>query len=440
MRIIGLDIGSGKSTAFLLAERLSNIREFVQSDDFCPFEVALTHDDLSGLVSLNPDLVVFEPTGYHYEAVFVHWFERHDIPYKRAVGRRVAAFRNDKGLPKTDGIDAFALALYGQIKLDPNHPDFDPKAFVSPCELKELREWWLQRHGATRRRARLIARFRQELSKCIPEAMDTKLDRDWGDEPKPLIQWLTGALTTGKAASFWQNKVYGGKVRRGSRRVEIPGTCGLGITPSLVDLAREVLQHDTLLLQVEGQIDQLLSEPRFTPYLEAFASVGASRNMVSIYMTRIYPFERFLGADGKPIIDRRLSRNGKPCTYDRSLAQFKAAIGAGTRENSSGVRQKGNPKPRRNRFQGKGSETQIKAEMSIGDRYSRKAFFLWANSQIEGNRGRLKKGQVALTCDPKLLEHSAKLDEQGKNLFQRSGNLQGYHAKLLYKALLKALR
>lgn len=441
-KILGLDIGSGSATAFLLEQIPVNIRDFVKSERFTPFEVHLNHDELSALIDTRPDLVILEPTGDHYEQVFCHWFNRAGIPYKRAVGTRVASFRDDKGLPKTDGIDAFSLALYGAIKLDRAHPDYDPKAFVSPCELQELRDWWLQRHGATQRRKRLVCRFRQQLARCIPEAQETRLDHEWGEPPKPLILWIAGRLE-GRPAAIWDKRVNGGRAKRQKKMVQVPGTCGMGVDAALVAIASELLQTEESLLELESKIDTLLSEDRFSPYLRAFELVGASRNMTAIYMTRIYPLQRFMGEDGQPIIQRLPSKKtGKICTYDRSLAQFKAAIGAGTWENSSGTRQKRENRKSSKRWKGgRKKDKKTNAELPIGDRYCRQAFFLWGMPQIEGMRAKLVKNPDVVThCDRRLIEKSQSLENSDRNNFQRLGNLQGYHARLLYRQLLKELK
>jgi hypothetical protein len=450
-KILGLDIGGGTATAFLLDTSTlddANIRDYVKSHHFAPFEVKLTHNDLTGLCELKPDLVLFEPTGDHYERVFVHWFNLHNIPYRRCVGKRLANFRGDKGLPKTDGIDSFSLALYGHYKLDKTALEYDPKAFVPDCELKQLREWWLQRRGTIKRRAGLINRFRLELSSAAPECRNAELKRGWGEPCPTLIAWLAGELTEGKSAAIWRNRIYPARVRRGNVMIDSPGTCGLGVSEELKAIARELFLIDSLAIEFEQKIDALLSEDRFAAYRKAFEAIGGSKNMMAIYLTRIYPFDRFL-VDGRPHKIERLSKNKKVCTVDLSLAQFKAAIGAGTVENTSGIRQKHNNRLKSSRWSSsRGSKKKSeKPEIAMGDRFSREAFFLWAKPQIEGTRGKLVpilsqdagSDDASMPCDERLIAHSKKLDEAGKNLYQRIGNLQGYHAKLLYKALLKEL-
>jgi hypothetical protein len=437
MKILGLDIGGGEATAFLLCpeDLAGSIDSFTKSANFKPFKVELTHQSLTSLVELKPDLVVFEPTGEHYERAFVHWFEKFEIPYKRAVGTRIGNFRKDKGLPKTDDLDSFSLALYGLYKLDPNSRDYDPKAFLPAPSLPELRQWLLLRRSLSRRRAGLINRFRQELTACFPEARNVVLEREWGDVPVGILLWLAEEPNLGKVKAYWDNKAYPCRIRRAGKWLELPGTCGEGISENLKILGREILGIDRELGSLEERIDTLLSEGRFQPYLEAFNKVGGSRQMIAVYLSRIYPFSRFLDDNNEPIVIRRMTKLGRWATYDRSLAQFKAALGAGTIENTSGLRQK--KENRKSKRKNKGNQS---PEAPIGDKLSRTAFYTWANAQVEGLAGKKRKGMaVDIPCSEELLKQQEKLAEKGKNLYQRIGSLQGYHAKLLYRELKKSL-
>lgn len=432
-RILGLDIGGGNATAFLLDTGTidgANFRDYIHSKLFNPFRVELSRESLENLVSLNPDIVVFEPTGDHYERVFTHWFKQYGIPYRRCVGSRVAAFRRDKGLMgKTDDIDSFSLALFGYYKLyRPGDQDF--RAFLPECELEELRRWWLQRFGVVKRRAALVNRLRAQISAEFPEAKDSELKRDWGEESPGLIKWLCDCAE-GRSKAIWDNSYHGGRCKRGGKRVIAPGTCGVGLSDYTRQVARLILDVDTMALDLERRCDRFLEDEKFKPYLAAFEAIGGSRLMVVIWLTRIYPFERFL-VDGRPDIIKRDSKKGRPCTIDRSLSQFKAALGAGTVENTSGTRQKranrqGN-KWQRRRASKPGQNP--KAEVAIGDRYSRQSFFLWAVNQVEPKTA---------SCNETLKAQSLKLKERGQNLYQRLGNLQGYYCKLLYKELVKRL-
>lgn len=431
-RILGLDIGGGNATAFLLDTKTidgANLREYIHSKLFNPFRVELTRESLENLVSLRPDMVIFEPTGDHYERVFCHWFKEYGIPYRRCVGSRVAAFRRDKGLmAKTDDIDSFSLALFGYYKLY-RPDDRDHRAFLPECELEELRRWWLQRFGFVKRRGALINRLRAQISAEFPEAKDSELKRQWGEESPGLIKWLCGQAE-GRSKTKWDTDYHGGRCKRGGRRVTVPGTCGVGLSEYTRQVARLILDLDEAALDLEQRCNQFLENDQFKPYLEAFEVLGGSRAMVTIWLTRIYPFERFL-INSRPDIIKRESKRGRPCTIDRSLSQFKAALGAGTIENTSGIRQKrsnrqGNKWQRRRSKPGQNPKT----EVTIGDRYSRQSFFLWAVNQVEPKDSK---------ANEQIKAQSLKLKEKGQNMYQRLGNLQGYYCKLLYKELLKRL-
>ena len=159
-------------------------------------------------------------------------------------------------------------------------------------------------------------------------------------------------------------------------------------------------------------------------------AIGLNQACSAIWLTRIFPFSRFLNEDNKPIRRKRLSSNGKPCTHDKSLAQFKASLGAAISSPRSGT--KGGIAPTRQRGLKRKKKDGDSKQKPIGCKYSRIAFYTYAAVQIETGRTQAPLG-------PQLIAHRNKLKEKGRNMVQRAGNLHGYAAKLLYRELLRSL-
>lgn len=436
MKIIGLDISSGYATAVFLEHRPEKPVEFVQSPEFIWFEVKPNHSDLEALIALDADFIVIEPTGYHYEKLICDWLRQREVEVRQATGWRVSNFRGDLGLRnKTDPIDALTLAIYGWDKCD------DPKAFVPRCELEDLRQWWLQRQGLMRIANRYVQRLKQQLAHEFPECCNFDLDRSWGEEPHGLINWIAGKTTAPTTEAYYRNRHDGGRIRRGKKEngemlrwwEDNPGTVGSKVSDYSKFLTRQLYDIQTEMLRLETQCNELLAEERFDRYHQAFDLLGISANVRAIWMTRIYPFDRFL-VDNKPYIIRKRSRNGKIVTCDKSLGQFKAALGAGKRLDTSGTRQVRDEETTRKKWKGRHSDRP--PEIPIGDPWSRRAFFMWNLAQVETAKPNVKDTELGKL----LIEKRNTLKAKGHNIYQRSGNLHGYAARLLYRELLKRHR
>lgn len=421
MKILGIDVGGAYCTAFFLDSKPENPKEFCQSKDFQPFKVTYTEDDLNGLLKLEPDLVCLEPTGYHYEQLLVEWLDKHGAPWKKVVGQRMANYRKSLGLPKTDGRDAFAIALYGLEFYNDRH------AFTAPCQLPELRRLWIERNNITSMRGSLVNRLRQLLCHQFPEVANKDLDRKWGHPCPALIRWMAGddSLYISQANKY-RNLHYAGrwKTPGNGSYTTTTGTIGSGIGEYAKMLARQILEIDRMALEHEARMEEWMNQGHYARYIEAMADLGFSKNLMAVWMTRIYPIERFLDEDGRPINTKRLSGRGKWVTHHISLGRFKAALGAGLTPNTSGI--KGEIKTRYYKRQKSGEVEKF----PLGDKLARKAFVLWGARVLEC--GTLKQeGEGA----KKLMEKHAELKAKGTKRYQRLSNLHGYAARLLFKSL-----
>lgn len=410
-RIIGLDVGGAYSTAFLLeGDRPKDLRSFVQSKHFTPFRVDHCEEDLTALIEMKADLIVFEPTGFHYEALLINWCDRHNQPWCRVVGRRISAYRQSLGLPKTDGRDALALACYGVDYAD------DPSAFTQPCELIDLRHLWIQRDTLQRNRISLVNRLRQTMKHEFPEAADLAMDRKWLDPCPALIRWMADDETLASHfANRYRNMHSAGtwKTKSNRKLTTTNGTIGTGLSAYSRLLARQILESDQMCRDHEQKMIDFLQHPKFAAYNTAFDSLDFSPLVRTIWLTRVYPFERFLGEDGKPIKTKRISHRGKPVTCHVSLGRFKAAVGAGLEPKSSGISQEWMP---------------------MGDKLCRRSFCMWASLRLETYKIEAKTPELK-----KLIEKHQELKNRKTNKYQRLSNLQGYAARLLFRKLCEVL-
>lgn len=414
MKVIGIDISKGVATCCLLEEVPSSLKDYSQSKDFIWWHIKPCTKDLEAVASLEPDLIVYEPTGGKYDEAFAHWFRAKGFDCRKVAGRRLAIYRKEKGMGKNDHLDALSMAAYGLEKHQ------EPGAFV-PNQgeaIAGIREKWLQRMSLSRQRAGLINRIRLQLSKEFPEAMEFDVRAEWGEPVTGIIAWLAGEGTA-RSRAQWDNKYEGGGKAKHSP------TFGTGISDYTRFIAQQAMTISEAIAATEEAIDRAIAAPEFAPYLEAMQTMGLGHSLTVIWLTRIYPFERFLTADGAERISKRMSDSGKWCTHNQSLSQFKAAVGAAIETVSSGT--KGGIAPTRQRgISGKkkgGDKPQ-----PIGCKYCRVAFWQWSMLRIETGKG-------TTTAAQKLIAKREDLKKKGKNLYQRSGNLHGYTARLLYREL-----
>jgi hypothetical protein len=108
--------------------------------------------------------------------------------------------------------------------------------------------------------------------------------------------------------------------------------------------------------RLEAKIAEILTQPMFAPYMQVFNKFGFGLRVRARLLTRIYPFESFLGVDGKPVIQyevrevkkterdrkngethvKRLAGETKRIKRNRSRDTFKMRLGMGTTLEQSG--------------------------------------------------------------------------------------------------------
>jgi Transposase len=433
MKILGIDIG-GIHAAFLLDHRPEDIHQFINSPEFVPFKFEPNEESLLSLIALEPDLVVFEPSGYHYEVLIVQYLKKHGIAYKQCTGTRLANYRKSLGLGKSDRYDAFSIALYTFDKLNENG------AFLSPCNLEDMRRGWIERDNLLKIRTGLINRLKQTLVHDYPEVANFTSQRKWGEKPSELFRWLGGMEISKRRQTYYDTHHQGGNLRTGVKdkdgkmvykKIEREGTYGRGIDGYARILGKQLAEIETYCQDVELRLSEELKQTRFEMYQKVFDRFDFSESLRVIWLTRIYPFEQFLDDELKAIRTERISARGKPVTKHVSLGRFKAALGAGTMPNTSGLRGERNSKHFLKRKRSGSGDAPEKLPM--GDRLCRKSFFMWATRRIENGRSKSEFSEM-------LKRKSDKLKADGKNIYQRLGNLHGYTARLVFRELIKEVR
>ncbi|MEH2263686.1 IS110 family transposase [Nostoc sp.] len=158
----------------------------------------------------------------------------------------------------------------------------------------------------------------------------------------PLWAWLAKRLEISPA----------GKRRIENRyKISIAKDYGIEIDPILELHAQWMCDIAFFEQRLEARITEMLSLDEFKLYVTVFNKFGFGLRVRSRLLTRIYPFESFLGINGKPVIEykvrevKRTERDRKdgqttvrrvPGDTKRSRDTFKMRLGMGTVLEQSG--------------------------------------------------------------------------------------------------------
>jgi hypothetical protein len=426
MLVIGMDISKGIATCVMLNQLPSNLQEYSRSKEFVWWHIEPKTQDLAAIAALEPDLICFEPSGGKYERAFQHYSEQQQIKFLKVSGCRLKTYREDNRLPKNDHFDALAIAAYGLEKYD------ESGAFIpqTPPQIDALRRLVLQRFSLNRIRTGHYCRLRLQLAGEFPEAMDFAVSTTWQRDIPQILLWLNGE-SGGKGVTKWRNAYEGARVKRKQGMVDVPPTCGTGISEYTRWIAKQLLETERAIARTEEQIEIELKRPEYQPYVEAMQDLGMPYSLISCWLTRIYPFAKFLDEKGRERKSKKLSNKGKQVTRNHSLAQFKAALGAAIEIKGSGTN-KGIAPTKSRHWQPTKKSSGESEKTPLGCKHSRVVFWQWVSTQIE--TGKAKGSQAK-----KLIDRRNALKKKGRNIFQCSGNLHGFAAKLIYQSLKKSL-
>ena len=314
MRILGLDISQSSVSACLLTERPTEPRQFYYDCKFYRFKADAA--GIKGLLALEPDLAVMEPTGVNYMRVWGTHLVRAGVELRLVGHRELRGYRDlHLGLPdKDDDADAMALACYGFDYLD------EIRRFVQrDYTITRIRELVLRLAHLNRVQSPIIKRARQELAWQFPEVALVRSKRLESSDVPLLWGWLADERTSSRYDNLYAK------------------TVGLGITRTLRYHAKRLcdLQREEKLIELE--LRDLLSQPVFSKYRQVFAHFGFGERLKALLISQIYPFENYLDAEGKPEVKIRKGRkSGKPTKRLLSLRRFQKSLGVAPSMEASG--------------------------------------------------------------------------------------------------------
>ena len=303
------------------------------------------------LAEIKPDYAILEPTGNHYSRLWASILKKLEIKVLWVGHVELRRYRGGKNLPnKSDPADALAMAAYGH---DLDHwletGELNLRYFLMhrPEPIDDLRDLCQQLEHLNRVQSPIVNYARQLLAWQFPEVAHTKSVSTKSGFLPPLWGWLAKRLEISPAGKTRIENLY---------KISIAKDYGIQIDP-ILELHAEWMCDISLYEQrLEAKISEMLSESAFKPYMSVFDKFGFGLRVRSRLLTRIYPFESFLGVNGRPVIEyevrevkkterdrkngettvRRLAGDTKRIKRNRSRDTFKMRLGMGTVLEQSG--------------------------------------------------------------------------------------------------------
>jgi hypothetical protein len=324
------------------------------------YEMLRLYANLEGAVILRHlaqtykiKFLAMEPTGTNYSALWAKICESEGIPIRWVGHVEVANFRRSNRLPnKNDAADAVAIYYYLLTYQDGDH-------FLNLDEdlVSRIRQIYLQLGSLARIQSPIVNRLRQQLASEFPEAANNGI-RAGTQGFSPFAAWLAQipATHTIRYERMYENSV------APQYEIEISS-----FTRRLASQQCDIhLWEGTL----EAELSELLANPEFRKYNEAFNKLEFGLRTRAIILAQIYPVEKFA----------RFNRITGSFNYTKSLAAFKQRLGYGGEQNASG------------------DKDQRKA---FGSKLSRKALYLWALTKVSAaqRRPKVMSGEFKQLCE-----------------------------------------
>ena len=137
--------------------------------------------------------------------------------------------------------------------------------------------------------------------------------------PAPMLRFIAGEKVRGMA----------------TRLASLNNTVGTGLSDLTRLWALQVCDLERQQYGIEQQILQMLQLPEFEAYHKIFDSFDFGPMTRAVVLSRIYPFDRFLRPDGRPIVEWVWTNKGRSRRH-RSLGKFRLSLGLGTVIQQSG--------------------------------------------------------------------------------------------------------
>lgn len=413
MKILGIDIGNGSAVCCLLEELPPEPRQFIRDRDrFITAEA--NAKGLKTLVDLKPDIAVMEPSGVNYCKVWANQLAAHGIEVRLVSHRGCNHHRETLDMPdKEDETDAFVLAHYTLLHLD-NSRKF---LRVRDWTITRMREIVLRLEHLSRAENPIVNRLRQDLAWQFPEIAQQQVNLK-GEMAPLFFRWLCGRGKSKRLDNLYSQ------------------TIGLGLQETTRLHAARMCDFYEEEIELERELRELIQDERFQPYLKVFTKIGLGLRTSGIILSQIYPFEDFLGEDGKPIeewhsprqetVKRRIEKGWPKSEAKRkvlkhiSLRRFEKMIGVAPTERSSGMEKK--------------------KKIRGGAGLCRKSLWRWIFTRVETVGYKLRKGKtIANPIDIKLYNWMKDEKRQGKPIKILRMKVASKIGRLLFNELLKEL-
>lgn len=319
MKIIGLDVGGSSVVACPVEKMPRSVRRFFDENKHQIPTFHATTEGIAGLLALQPDICVMEPTGVHYSEFWYKALTHAGVKVLWVGHVQVRNYRKSERLPdKNDKADALALACYCLLHLE------EPEFFLrfQPYPVDHLRRLCLQLQHLNRIQNPIVSCTRQYLAHEFPEAANRQSARKKPGDLPPLWGWLAELRPSPFYDRLWSNSV--------------ARDFGLEISDFTRLQSKRICEIERHQDAIEQELQQLLALPVFANYLTVFDEFGFGLRIRSLLLSHIYPISDFLGSDGLPLIEFTPSDAGKLQKRDRSLRAFKLRLGYGLVEDSSG--------------------------------------------------------------------------------------------------------
>lgn len=317
MKVIGIEVAKASVLCCVLDHIPENPAKYAKTykaESFRP-----CREDLTALASKG-DLFIMEPTGA-YSRVWFEYLTNAGKDVRKVSPKRISHTRRHYGIEsKTDRYDAFFIALYGQL-----YHNKPAEFLVEHAEI--LRELVLTHHSLSKASSQNASRIWRSLSYEWPEACTTKTGKKpfqsrpfLRADPPGMFRFIAGQPVRGEA----------------KRRAELRQTIGSGLSDLTRLYARHLCELERTQYEIEQQISALLECSEFAAYNAVFDSFDFGAMTRAVLLSRIFPVERFLGDDGRPVIEHVRTDNGRSKRYV-SLGSFKLSLGMGTVFKQSGT-------------------------------------------------------------------------------------------------------
>lgn len=266
-------------------------------------------------------LAALEPTGVHYSKIWAYSLACAGVQVLWVGHAQGKFYRLGKGIKnKSDKIDSLILSAF---ICDPEHllPDGNPNPYYylkhRPYPIDDLRETmgYLQHNNKTQN---VVGNYLQQLlSWQWPEKKLASSKTRSSDRLPPLVGYLSGS----------HDRIWPPSLKR------IAGEYDDSVARLLEIEVDEYSREQAKLLEflqdsdsrLEAIVAKLMTHDCFEPYHEVFDKFRFGSKTRAVILCRIYPFESFLGPDGKPIIRIEYREVN---TYDKSFekGRIKATV------------------------------------------------------------------------------------------------------------------